>query len=38
VQRRIKDAIARIGALDADLGAHLEWAVRTGTFCRYRTR
>jgi hypothetical protein len=38
VQRRLKDAIDRIAALDPALGTHLEWAVRTGTFCRYRTR
>ena len=35
VQRRVKDAIAHIAALDSGLGQHLEWAVKTGTFCSY---
>lgn len=35
VQRRIKDAIARIEAADAELGAFLTKAVRTGTYCRF---
>jgi hypothetical protein len=35
VQRRLRDAIRRIGEQDAELGRHLEWAVRTGTFCSY---
>ena len=35
VQRRIREAIKKIGREDADLGRHLEWAVRTGTFCAY---
>lgn len=38
VQRRLRDATGRIAALDPELGTHLEWAVRTGTLCRYRTR
>jgi flagellar biosynthesis regulator FlbT len=35
VQRRLKDAVARIGELDAAAGAYLEKAVRTGTYCRF---
>jgi hypothetical protein len=33
VQRRIKDAIARIEKCDPELGRYLGWTVRTGTFC-----
>ncbi len=33
VQRRLKDAIARIAEHDPALGRHLERAVRTGTVC-----
>jgi tetratricopeptide (TPR) repeat protein len=36
VQRRIKDAVGRIAEHDATLGRHLEWAVKTGTYCCYR--
>jgi tetratricopeptide (TPR) repeat protein len=36
VQRRVKDAIARITELDAGLGRFFESAVSTGTFCRFR--
>ncbi len=36
VQRRIKDAIARVTEHDATVGAFLERSVRTGTFCCYR--
>jgi hypothetical protein len=35
VQRRLRDAIARISAQDAALGKHLETSVRTGAFCSY---
>jgi len=35
VQRRIKDAIGRIETLSPSAGRHLQWAVRTGTFCVY---
>ncbi len=38
VQRRLRDAVARIAEQDPALGRHLEWAVRTGTFCSYRPR
>jgi tetratricopeptide (TPR) repeat protein len=36
VQRRVKDAIARITELDPGLGRFFESAVSTGTFCRFR--
>ena len=35
VQRRLRDAIRRIGEQDAELEKHLNWAVKTGTFCSY---
>jgi hypothetical protein len=35
VQRRLKDAVGRIGEQDPALGRHLEAALRTGTFCSY---
>lgn len=35
VQRRLRDAIRRIGAQDERLGRHLSLHVRTGTFCHY---
>jgi non-specific serine/threonine protein kinase len=34
-QRRIREAIRRISEQDAELGRHLDWTVRTGTFCAY---
>jgi tetratricopeptide (TPR) repeat protein len=36
VQRRLREAIKKIGELDAELGAHLDKAIRTGNFCAYR--
>ena len=36
VTARIRDAIRRIGAVHADLGAHLEQAIATGIHCSYR--
>lgn len=36
IQRRLKDAVARITDADADLGRYLERALRTGTFCSFR--
>ncbi len=36
VQRRIKDALDRIAAQDAELGRWLRHAVRTGNYCSYR--
>jgi hypothetical protein len=38
VQRRIKDAISRIGAQDAALGGWLDRAVHTGNYCTFRPR
>jgi hypothetical protein len=35
VSARIRDAVKAIGACHAELGAHLEASVRTGTFCSY---
>jgi hypothetical protein len=37
VTRRIRDAIRRIAAEDAELGRHLDDAIRTGRYCCYRT-
>jgi AAA ATPase domain len=34
-RRRLRDAIARIGQADAELGQQLEGAVRTGAYCAY---
>lgn len=34
--RRLREAIKKVAELDAELGAHLDTAVRTGTFCVYR--
>lgn len=36
VQRRLKDAIQRIGALDPALGRYLAATVQTGTYCVYQ--
>ena len=35
VQRRLRDAIKRVGEHDPKLARHLDRAVRTGTFCAY---
>lgn len=35
-QRRIRDAVKRIGEQDAALGKHLLLSVKTGTFCSYQ--
>jgi tetratricopeptide (TPR) repeat protein len=35
-QRRLREAIRKIAELDAELGSHLDAAIRTGTFCAYR--
>jgi tetratricopeptide (TPR) repeat protein len=35
VQRRVRDAIRRIGERLPELGRHLSWAVKTGVFCVY---
>ena len=36
VQRRVRDAVARIGEVDAELGTFFERAISTGTFCCFR--
>jgi hypothetical protein len=35
VQRRLRQAIKKIAEEDSELGRHLDWTVRTGTFCAY---
>jgi tetratricopeptide (TPR) repeat protein len=35
VQRRVREAIKKVGEHEPALGRHLEWAIRTGTFCAY---
>ncbi len=35
-QRRLREAIRKIGELDPELAEHLDGAIRTGTFCVYR--
>ncbi|MGE0867865.1 MAG: AAA family ATPase [Kofleriaceae bacterium] len=35
-QRRLKEAVKKIGELDRELGDHLDQAIRTGTYCVYR--
>ncbi|HEY3497873.1 MAG TPA: hypothetical protein VGK73_24410, partial [Polyangiaceae bacterium] len=35
VQRRVREAIKKISEHEPDLGRHLDWAIRTGTFCAY---
>jgi tetratricopeptide (TPR) repeat protein len=35
VQRRLRDAVRRVGEQDPALGKHLERSLRTGTFCAY---
>jgi hypothetical protein len=36
VQRRLKNALERISRECPTAGRHLDWAVRTGSFCSYR--
>jgi tetratricopeptide (TPR) repeat protein len=36
VQRRLKHAVARIASECPAAGKHLDWAIRTGSFCCYR--
>jgi tetratricopeptide (TPR) repeat protein len=38
VQRRVKDAVARIAEANEDLGRFFERTVRTGTFCCFRLK
>lgn len=35
VQRRLKDAIARIAEVDSEVGRFVEKSLRTGTYCRF---
>jgi hypothetical protein len=35
VQRRVREAIKKIADHEAELGRHLDWSVRTGTYCAY---
>jgi len=35
VQRRVREAIKRVAEHEPELGRHLDWAIRTGTFCAY---
>ncbi|HEY6724895.1 MAG TPA: hypothetical protein VI197_12745, partial [Polyangiaceae bacterium] len=35
VQRRVREAIKKVAEHEPELGRHLDWAVRTGTFCAY---
>jgi tetratricopeptide (TPR) repeat protein len=35
VQRRVREAIKKIAEQDAELGRHLDWTIRTGTYCAY---
>jgi tetratricopeptide (TPR) repeat protein len=35
VRKRVQDAIVKIGEHSALLAQHLEWAIKTGTFCAY---
>jgi hypothetical protein len=35
VQRRIREAIKKVAEHEPELGRHLDWAIRTGTFCAY---
>nr|MDQ2645300.1 hypothetical protein [Myxococcota bacterium] len=38
VQRRVREAIRKIAEHEAELGRHLDWAVRTGTYCAYEPK
>ncbi len=35
VQRCVREAIKKIAEHEAELGRHLDWAIRTGTYCAY---
>ncbi|HEU5074209.1 MAG TPA: hypothetical protein VFU02_08550, partial [Polyangiaceae bacterium] len=35
VQRRLRDAIARVEKQHETLGRHLRWTIKTGSYCRY---
>jgi hypothetical protein len=38
VQKRIRDALRKLEERSPELARHLEWAIKTGTFCSYRGR
>jgi tetratricopeptide (TPR) repeat protein len=38
VQRRVREAIRKIAEHEPELGRHLDWAIRTGTFCAYEPK
>jgi hypothetical protein len=38
VQRRVREAIKKIAEHEPELGRHLDWAIRTGTFCAYEPK
>jgi hypothetical protein len=35
VQRRVREAIKKVAEHEPELGRHLDWTIRTGTFCAY---
>jgi hypothetical protein len=35
VQRRVREAIKKVAEHEPELGRHLDWAIRTGTYCAY---
>jgi tetratricopeptide (TPR) repeat protein len=35
VQRRVREAIKKIADHEPELGRHLDWTIRTGTYCAY---
>jgi hypothetical protein len=35
VQRRVREAIRKIAEHEPELARHLDWAIRTGTYCAY---
>jgi tetratricopeptide (TPR) repeat protein len=38
VQRRVREAIKKISEHEPELGRHLDWTIRTGTYCAYEPR
>jgi hypothetical protein len=38
VQRRVREAIRKIADHDAELGRHLDWTIRTGTYSAYEPK
>jgi tetratricopeptide (TPR) repeat protein len=35
VQRRVREAIRKLDEIEPELARHLDWAIKTGTFCIY---